>query len=33
LRVEYILKAFLITATVVAIAVNYYEMISSQFGR
>lgn len=33
LRVEYILKAFLITATVVAIAVNYYEMISSQFGK
>ena len=33
MRVEYILKAVLITATVVAIAVNYYEVISSQFGK
>ncbi|MBC7714814.1 MAG: hypothetical protein H7177_15820 [Rhizobacter sp.] len=33
IRVEYILKAVLITATVVAIAVNYYEIISSQFGK
>lgn len=33
MRVEYILKAVLITATVVAIAVNYYGVISSQFGK
>jgi hypothetical protein len=33
MRVEYILKMVLITATVLAIAVNYYEIISSQFGR
>ncbi len=33
MRVEYILKALLITATVVAIAVNYYGVISSQFGK
>lgn len=33
MRVEYILKVILITATVVAIAVNYYGVISSQFGK
>lgn len=33
MRIEYILKAVLITATVVAIAVNYYGVISSQFGK
>ncbi|MBC7430271.1 MAG: hypothetical protein H7336_16780 [Bacteriovorax sp.] len=33
MRVEYILKVVLITATIVAIAVNYYEIISSQFGK
>lgn len=33
MRVEYILKTVLITTTVVAIAVNYYGVINSQFGR
>lgn len=33
LRVDYILKVVLITATVVALAVSYFDIISSQVGR
>ncbi len=33
LRVDYILKVILVTATVVALAVGYYDIISSQVGR
>lgn len=33
MRVEFILKTLLITATVVALAVSYYDIISSQVGR
>ena len=33
MRVNYILKAVMITATVLSIAVNYYGVISSQFGK
>ena len=33
LRVEYILKVLLITTTVVAMAVSYYDLISSQVGK
>lgn len=33
LRVEYLLKVVLITATVIFVAVNYYNFVSSQVGR
>lgn len=33
LRIEYLLKVFIITATVLSMAVKYKDIISSQFGR